>query len=103
MSQVSARKGVFWRALTRRVCLNANVYVMAVHIVEEGPFAVATIFAEGADSPLASALVTIDPQASPESDKWAWSSFSVGDPACFEIRGLNGRVRVYSMRVSMSW
>ena len=89
--------------VTRRVCLNAGAYVLAAHVVEGGTAAVATIIAEGADSPLAAAGVIIDPQTNPESDKWTWWSFSVDDPACFEVRVLNGRARVYELTVSVSW
>ena len=88
---------------TRRVCLNAGAYVLALHIAEGGEFALASLFPEGEDDYLIAATVGFDPETDPESDMWEWTSFKVEEPACFEARVIYGRLRLYSLRVGVSW
>jgi hypothetical protein len=34
---------------------------------------------------------------------WAWFSFRVPEPQCFEMRVVGGRARIYALRVGVSW
>ena len=86
---------------TRRVCLNGGLHVLAAHIIEESLVAFTTIYREGEEHLPASTYVILDPVEDSEADKWGWSSFSVGEPGCFELAVANAR-RV-STRCSCPW
>ena len=86
-------------AETREMCLREGAYVLA--------------FVRGADPDEGGALVATPTPYSVvasltlrEADQhgWAWRPFTVGpDYTCFQLGAVNGRARVYQLRVGVDW
>ena len=85
--------------ISRRVCLNASAYVLAV----EGVQLNGTFYGEGMlvweDDP----AKWISLQVDPDGDGDNWTTFNVEGPGCFTVRATMARVRVYLLRVAVDW
>ena len=83
----------------RQMCLNGGAYVLAFRRGVDD-YGVAGVFLQPNDD--ASLVVSIERTAAHET-RWAWRSFTVDEPECYTLAVLNGRTRVYVLRVAVSW
>ena len=81
--------------VNRELCLRSGLFVLAflrgtgpgmAHVRRDGDF------------------VTLILRSDSDQDRWGWTSFSVDEQrTCFQLGALNGRARVYELRIGVDW
>lgn len=105
---------------SRRVCLNTGAFVLAVKANADSRLASAALTTEQAESEdvedqdsgeipgwkffglyPGAALVS---QALAFGDAgWGWTTLAVEEPQCYLVTALDGRARLYELRVAVAW
>ena len=81
----------------REMCLRGGTYVLAF---ERGPelYGFAVVRGQDADQLAVRVALTDVSEA-----RWAWGSFTVDGPTCFDLHVINGQSAVYSLRIGVYW
>lgn len=93
------------RPVDREMCLRESVYVLAFDRGDGDGEGYATVkyTTVGLGAPPDSreaAGMTLTPA---HQHGWTWASFVVSDYTCFVLSALNGRARVFELRVGVDW
>ena len=88
------------RPVDRKMCLRGSAYVLAFERGGGDGEGYATVKVGAPPDSREVAGMTLTPA---HQTGWAWVSFVVSDYTCFVLSAVNGRARVYELRVGVDW
>ena len=103
---------------SRRVCLNTGAFVLAIEAHEDSRVASAALTTDQAEDVeykdpgempgwkflgLYPGAALVSQAIAFGDDGWGWSTTEVEEPQCYFVTALDGRARLYELRVAVSW